>query len=115
MKPTSAQRKALVACLRRLASGEIPDTTLGICWNLHFLVRQSRKIREYLDAYDVVSHYSVKWPGRTGELYRGMHTTCCYPIKREYTPGGDRMPLWEGSQREQRMSLIEYLIQELQA
>lgn len=113
MKLTTEQRKALVLALRELAAGEIPGECYGICWNLQQqLLVQGRKVT---DAYDVVSHFSIKWPGRTGGLDQGMGTTCSYPIAKEYFKNGNRKPYWVGQQREQRMALIDYLIQEIQA
>lgn len=112
MKLTTEQRAELVACLRRLAGGEISDSCFGICYNLKELYGDGGEVQ--LDCYDVVNQFGKGWPGLTGEVC-GATGVAVYPIKVQYIESGFRMPLWEGSQRVQRLDLIEYLIQGIQA
>lgn len=112
MKLTTEQRAELVVCLRRLAGGEIADSCFGICYNLAELYNGGGEVK--LDCYEVVNQFGKGWPGLTGRVC-GATGVAVYPIAKEYTKHGDRMPLWEGSQREQRLDLIEYLIQGIQA
>ena len=111
MELTTEQRAALVACLRRMAGGEITDTCFGICYNLQELYGCS--LGEVDCCYEVVNQFGKGWPGRTGRVC-GTTGLSVYPIAEEYTKYGDRQPLWEGSQRVQRLDLIEYLIQRIQ-
>lgn len=105
MKLSQAQKDALLTGLHLLAKDGPSNTTFGICLNLDQLAPGQ-------NAYGFVSHHSVGWPGLTGEVWVDDSDTkrCTYPIEREYGT-----PLWEGSQLEQRMSLIEYLTATLQA
>ena len=105
MELSQAQKDALLTGLHLLAKDGPSNTSVGICWNLEQLAPGQH-------AYDLVSHYSVGWPGLTGEVWVDGSGTerCTYPIKRAAS-----VRLWAGSQLKQRMSLIKYLSASLQA
>lgn len=98
----------------------VPDHPgLGICYNLHQAL-YDHDVDGW--AYDVVATYSVDWPGRWGRIedvppgfHTGFKKWCGYPIVREYTPDGDRVPHWQGKQLDARRSLMRYLVERLRA
>lgn len=108
-KYNKTQKKALLKALHTLAKDGPVRRSYGICGNLDEIVVQGRK---RIDTYHFVSFNAVNWPGRTGVVKDyGSGAQSVYPIYR----GPGREPLWEGAQLEQRMSLIAYLTEQLEA
>lgn len=109
MKLTPEQVQAALAGLYVLRDSGPVNPGLGICFNLDKVVVQGAKP---FSTYDLVSYLSVKWPGLTGVIQYDHEDLpyCSYPILREW-----QVPLWEGMQRERRLSLLAYLISVLEA
>jgi hypothetical protein len=108
MKLTTEQRAVLLKALHSLATDGPVAAAMGICRNLHEMLEN---FSYGVDAYEFVAAVSVDWPGRTGQqtyLHDGAQM-CCFPIAREYDEHDDSIPLWEGSQLEQRQSLMAFL------
>lgn len=106
----SALRKAVKTLLNDPTSRVNPR--LGICWHLDKLVEQGAT---FVNAYSVVAHYSVDWPERAGELCPSSDgvVSCHWPIPREYDADACHLPLWQGNQLAQRISLLKYLLTRL--
>lgn len=123
MKLSKENTRRMLTALRKLEKNGPTDPGYGICLNLDKVFIQGRT---YVCTYAFVARASINWPGRTGELRpHGACGTpvCSFPILLEYAPvlagshleRRERVPLWEGSQLEQRQSLIKYLIESLTA
>lgn len=105
MKLTQLHRRGLRMALTKLNEDGPDDSAFGICYNLNCLFKQGK---DYLDVYVFVAEHGATWPGRTGKLDdEGLSV---HPILREYKDDESRVPLWEGTQLDQRRSLIRYLM-----
>lgn len=86
---------AVLEALIRVKGGEITDAFFGICYNADNLIDNN----DEHDAYEVVVHYSPKWPKSTGNPdepipYKGLNK-------------------WTGEYGQLRYELLDFLIEEL--
>lgn len=110
MKLLKYQKRALSKAVKTLLNDPTSrvNPRLGICWHLDKLVEQGAT---FVNAYTVVAHYSADWP----ELCPSEDevVACHWPIPREYDAEEARLPLWQGNQLAQRISLLKYLLTRL--
>ena len=92
MQLNPERRKAILLALTKLRDDGPARARYGICFNLNELVR-----RDDVCGYAIVEHYSPTWKHYSG--------SSAYPIQAPWANG-----LWEGKQKEARLSLINHMI-----